>query len=121
MNYVMAAVATVLASESALRLPFGRIVSASITTARKSAAVIQSPRISDHWKARAVLRYSLLLLIATLKLTLMCGAVIGIVALVALAGCLFGQDLFRFLTAWPGLGAMTVASVVYIVVRRRWI
>jgi len=119
MNYVMAAVATVLASESVFHLPFERIVWASISTARKSVAVIQSPRISDHWKARAVLGYSASLLVATLELALMCGTVLGIIALVGLASCLFAQDLVPFLTSWPGIGTMTGVSVVYIAARRR--
>ncbi len=119
MNYVMAALASVLASESVFHLPFERIVSASLSTARKSVAVIQSPRISDHWKARALLRYSAMLLAGTLALALMCGAVLGIVALVGLASHLFKHDLFPFLMAWPGLATMTGVSVLYVVVRRR--
>lgn len=119
MNYVVAALASILASESVFHLPFARVASASVATARKSVAVIQSSRISDHWKSRALLHYALLLGVAALKLTLMCGAMLGIVASVGLAGCLFRQDMFHFLMAWPGLGTMTVVSVLYFVGRRR--
>jgi hypothetical protein len=119
MNYVTAAAAIAFASELVFHLPFDRVVSFSIATARKSVAVIQSPRISDDWKARAVLRYSVLLLIATLELALMCGAVLGIVVLAGLVGRFFGQDLFRFLASWPGLCTATGVSVAHIAVRRR--
>ena len=121
MNYVLATVATILASESVFHLPFDRIMWASISTVRKSLAVIQSPRISDHWKERVLLRYAVLLLVNTFKVALMCSTVLGIVALVGLVGYLFGQHLFGFLMAWPGLGTMTGVSVVYIIVRGRLI
>jgi hypothetical protein len=119
MSYVMAALAIVLASETVFHLPFDRVLSTSVSTAKKSAAVIQSPRISDHWKARAVSRYAAVMLASTFALALMCGAVVGIVAAVALAGRLFEQDLFGFFMSWPGLGTAAAASMVYVVLRRR--
>jgi hypothetical protein len=121
MNYVMAAVATVLASEVVFHLPVQRIASASISTARKAVSVIRSPGISDHWKERALRAYSVALLVAVLELALMCGAVLGVVALVGFAGWLFGQDLFRFLMAWRGLATVSGVSVVYCLARKRWI
>lgn len=119
MIYVLAAAATVLASECAFRLPLGRVASYWISTAGKSVAVIRSPRISEHWKARAVLAYSVSLLVTTLELALMFASVLGVVAVAWLAGHLFGRDLLHFLVSWQGLGAVTGVSSVYLVARRR--
>jgi hypothetical protein len=58
MIWIFVLVAAVLASEAFLRLPLLPVIRRVAETARKSGRVLASKRISDHWKERALPRYS---------------------------------------------------------------
>lgn len=58
MLWLFVVVAAVAASEAFLRMPLLPVIRRVMATARKSARVLTSKRISDHWKERVLPRYS---------------------------------------------------------------
>ena len=88
MVYLLSALAAIAASETVLRLSLRNTANATLTAARKSLAVIRSPRISEHWKERVLLRYSQELLLGSLKNRLE-------------RGCRGSDRLFLFLARLP--------------------
>lgn len=85
MLWIFVLVAAVMASEAFLRLPLLPVIRRVAETARKSGRVLASKRISDHWKERALPRYSWIIgrgsvqFFALLMLALAPVAVIGLV------------------------------------------
>jgi hypothetical protein len=124
MNYAAAVVLSVLAVEVFFRLPFARTGAGLFDTLHKVRATITSPRISDHWKEKVLLVYSGRLA----KSSLMLGALLLVVAVVAIAftlavdyGLGTGGAFETFLMSWIGIGFVTVVSVLYAIVRQRFV
>lgn len=111
---ILTVAATVVACEAALRCPWARLFATFRGNAVKSLRVLQSRRISDHFKARVLPAYSVRNLAA-------CGRILGYLLLVllpfsvpAMADHLAGRrDL------WSGEAALVIlaASVIYTGVR----
>jgi len=115
MTYFLATVLSIFLVELFLNLPFRTALLRTQTTIRKSNNVIRSPRISDHWKEKVILRYSKVVFSQSLRLLLY---------LMVIAGAVFGvkllnDDLFPFLISPIGLGYVTVISLLYGVFRIR--
>lgn len=111
-----------LAVEYFFRLPFGLHIRALMRIAKKSLRVALSKNISDHWKEIVLLRYSRELATHTIVVALM---LIGCVPLVGLPA-LFLDWLFvlnpstiESFSSVTGLLSMTIASLLYIVLRKR--
>jgi len=74
-----------LAVEYFIRLPFGREGAILLAVAKKSARIIGSKRISDHWKERVLVRYALDILKSSLYLALLLA---GLLACLGFGGLL---------------------------------
>ncbi len=59
MLWMLVALAGVLASEAMLRLPLIATIKGVVKVSQKSMRLLQSKRISDHWKERVLPAYSL--------------------------------------------------------------
>jgi hypothetical protein len=59
MRWLLVTLAAVLAAEAFARLPLFRRFRGIVDVSRKSARVLSSRRISDHWKERVLPAYSL--------------------------------------------------------------
>ena len=62
-------VVSILSVEYLCRVPLTRHVTHMGLVAKKSSRVMTSPRISDHWKERVLLRYSGQLVMETIRIT----------------------------------------------------
>lgn len=107
----------IIGSELFLRLPFADTLGSIYTIQQKAFRVIGSRRISDHWKQRAVSRYSIDLLAGTLILAVYFGILAAGVLAVALTAAYFRPGFFSFLMSPSGLVLLTVVSLVYVVAR----
>jgi len=110
-----------LAVEYFFRLPFVSRSRALIGIANKSARVVISKKISDHWKEIVLLRYATELATHTVVLALM---LFGCVPLVGLPA-LFLDWLFvpvpstiESFSSLLGLSSMTIVSILYITIRK---
>ncbi|QDT39469.1 hypothetical protein Pan189_38770 [Stratiformator vulcanicus] len=110
---------SVLIAELLCRIPMGRRVARIGSVARRSSRVIVSSRVSDHWKERAILRYSAQLSVDTTVIALwfvmVAGAVIGFDRL-----CAFGLrfSLFDYALTFGGLMLATGSSTLWLIARR---
>ena len=112
------AIATV---ELAIRLPLRAGISTILASSGRSAQVIRSPRISDHWKEKALLGYSARIAKASLGLAaisvLLALAVVVLVLALHYSGVSSrGLDI---LVSPKDLIAMGLLAIVYAVVRSR--
>lgn len=59
MDWLLIVIAAVASGEAMLRLPLAGLARSLVVVSRKSARLLQSARISDHWKARVLPAYAL--------------------------------------------------------------
>jgi hypothetical protein len=117
--YLIALVAVVAGVEALYRLPFRRALRGLGATTRKARRVLTSKRISEHWKEKAVTRYSLLLLGDSLRLLFAIVALGAVVIAVTTAGLVLSIGRNGIERVIPILmdpsveGIMLVAGVVY--------
>lgn len=112
---VLLAVAAIVASELLLRLPVLREAQGLGEVARKSAALLASKRISDHWKERILPVYSARMArCSVLFFVLLCCAVapVALVGLVAPGGETRWLDLLMQPAAIALLCAVSISYVV---------
>jgi hypothetical protein len=121
-SILFASLLALLAVEYFFRLPFVSRGRALIGIANKSARVVISKKISDHWKEIVLLRYARELATHTVVLALM---LFGCVLLVVLPA-LFLDWLFvpkpstiDSFSSLLGLSSMTIVSFLYITLRKR--
>jgi hypothetical protein len=119
MNWALAALVSVLFVEVFIRLPLNATIASLLSTMRKSLRVLQSARISDHWKERALRAYSGHSLIGSLKLAalLFIALIPAVVAVVA--ADYFGAGLQGFLLSPLGILWSTVVAIIYVHLRSR--
>lgn len=119
MIWILVVIAAVLVSEALLRLPLIPVIREVVRTAQKSGRVLRSKRISDHWKEKALLRYSWViargsvLFLGMLMLALLPVAFLGVIYPGGIAP--WGQELMR-----PSVMiGLCLVSAGYILVRTR--
>lgn len=120
MGWALLIAATLVCVEVALRSPLAASVSALTDTARKAAWIVRSPRISDHWKERALPRLAFRMFGASLKLL---GSLVMILAplLVALAaGSAAGWPMWDMVASLGGTLVLIVVAIPYVGLRRRF-
>ncbi|MBW0008177.1 MAG: hypothetical protein JO335_10755 [Sphingomonas sp.] len=113
------AAAAMAASELFLRLPLMRQVNVVLGTARRSAAILGSKRISDHWKEVVLPAYSLRIAGASiLFFLLLCLAVLPVVlvGLFAPGGLAHWME---FLLRPFAIAVLCICSIFYVLVRTR--
>lgn len=122
MSYLALVVVSIIAVELFTRLPFMPQVTRLGQISRKSRWVIGSPRISDHWKEKALQRYSIDMMRCSLLLGVFLVIVFGALALVALGlDALLAPPVptLEFAMTGQGLVLATVVAIVYYMVRKR--
>ena len=118
MNWAITTLICIILVEFICRIPLVKIVSDINLVIRKSLKTLGSKFISDHWKEKAILAYSIILFSKTLQLALSI-LLIGLLAflLVFLFECL-DTDIGHFVISVPGsLYSILIASI-YLLVRR---
>lgn len=122
MTYVTLAVLCLLGIELLFRLPLAGPLKRLATSSRKAIRVISSSRISDHWKEKALQRYSLDMARASLGIGLALAALfLALAGLGHLLDLLTGgrTDTLAFAATGRGILAATLVSLVYLAVRKR--
>lgn len=120
MSAALAALVGILFVELLIQTGFVGTAYALLATSRKSTRVMTSRRISDHWKEKALLRYSRTMMVSTLRLALVLAvAGLGVWGIAFAAERLAGIDLFGFLATWQGLALSTAVAMAYAAVFRR--
>ncbi|MDX1735021.1 MAG: hypothetical protein R3228_11670 [Halioglobus sp.] len=122
MIYLATCLLCVIGIELFIALPFLRHIAALGDVSRKTMRVISSARISDHWKEKALQRYSRDMAVSSLTLGLLLAVLFVIVyaasiPIDALLGG--GASSLEYIVTVPGLVLATAFSVAYVYVRRR--
>lgn len=120
-DWVLAAMAGAAVAEMVFHLPFGAVAGKALSTARKATSIIRSSSISDHWKERVIFTYALIILMESLKLM---GLLLVFLSPLLIAGggsFYFGGDFFGFIVTTEGLFLITVISIVFFIVRTRFV
>jgi hypothetical protein len=119
MNAALLVLSAVLASEIFLRLRLMDQVSIIAETARRSAAIVRSRRISDHWKETILPAYSARMAGRSFYFFLLiCLAVVPVV-LVGIAAPGGLAQWFEYLMRPFALAIMCASSILYVLVRTR--
>jgi hypothetical protein len=119
MAWLLMILGSIVAVEIILRLPLKRQFHAMTDISRRSARVLRSPNISDHWKERMLPSYALRLARASTSLFLIFCAAIAPLLLVGLfmpGGVIaWVEQLARPLS----IIVLTIASLLYVMARGR--
>lgn len=119
MTYVLLVVATLAFAELFVRLPILQAVGRASDYARRSARLIQAPRISDHWKEKALPIYSARILGQTLRLCVYLIIVFLPVAVALVIAQQIHVPLWAALISPIGIGASILVAAAYLFVRGR--
>ncbi len=120
-SILLASLLALIAVEYFFRLPFVSRVRALTKLANKSARVLLSKKISDHWKEIVLLHYARELAIHTVILALM---LFGCVLLVVLPTLFLDWSLepdpliISSFSSVLGLSSITIVSFLYIFLRK---
>lgn len=113
MAWLLAALAGVAFVEALLHAPFFPTLNRLRETIARVSWIIRSPRISDHWKERALPRHAGRIFIGTLKIALSLAIAFAPFVILALVAPALGVDLFSFAMSWMGMGFMTAVALAY--------
>lgn len=119
MVWLFVLLAAVSASEALLRLPLVQVIRRVSATARKSARVLGSRRISDHWKERVLPRYSWIIGKGSVQFLVM---LLAALLPVALLGLVFpgGPSAWSEALMRPAvIAVLCVVSIAYVWLRQR--
>ncbi len=117
MHWLFAGIAGVGFVELLIRLPIFPKLAEIRATLIRALGVVRSPRISDHWKEKALLRYAFRLLWLTVLLTVyFVGALLPFIV-IYLISIVIGVAFMEFILSLVGILFATIVSVVYARVR----
>jgi hypothetical protein len=122
MTYLALCLICIVAIELFMLLPFLKSVARLGEISRKSAKVISSSRISDHWKEKALQRYSRDMAVCSITLGFYMAIVFGVVMALALAldAAIQPQvSTLDYAMTMEGLLLATGFAFLYIFVRKR--
>lgn len=121
---VIVSLLSVLAVEFLLRMPLIAYTSNLIELYKKSLRVVLSRRISDHWKEKVLLKYSVRILKQVIYLALLFIAFFIIIVLPAYIIDYFisvSPSAMESLTSMTGIVSMSLASIIYLVLRQKFV
>jgi len=118
--WLLAAFSGVSFVEIFIRLPVRAELSKLIGTAGKSARVIRSTRISDHWKEQVLLVYSGQIFRSTVGVTLTVVLALGPSVGLTILAAFLALPLAEFMMSWQGLLFTTIVALVYAKLRVRF-
>jgi hypothetical protein len=114
-------IVSIVLSELFLHLPLLDNIRKISRVGSRSAGIMASSLISEHWKEKALKKYSCLLAVNSTSLLLcLIFLSIGFLALIAMSDWLIPTDapvLDAFLN-WQGLGLAIISSLLYVRIRR---
>jgi len=124
MKFVLYTLVALIAVELFLRLPIASLTKTLLSISGRAAAIISSPRISDHWKQKAILAYSGRLALTTAKL----GGLFLVIILIVYGLCIGFTLVIKtdvspsaLLMTPTGLIATTILSAGYYFLRKRFV
>lgn len=124
MNFVLYAIVALIAVELFLRLPIASLTKTLLAISGRAMAIISSPRISDHWKQKAILAYAGRLALTTVKL----GGLFLVIILIVYGLCIGFTLVIRtdaspaaLLMTPSGLIATSILSAGYFFLRGRFV
>ena len=119
MSWLLAAALCVALVELVLRLPIVTVGQRAASIGQRAGRVLRAPRVSDHWKEKALLAYARRLMGNTLLLT----ALLLVIVLVAVALVALGDRIVpgfaAFVMGWQGILATLVLATAYALLRAR--
>ncbi len=121
MIYLVICLLCLIGVEVFIALPFLRYINALTAVSQKAVRVATSSKISDHWKEKALQRYSRDMAVASIMLGFLLIVLFGIITLASsLADMILQPDLatLQFFVSIPGLITATIFSVFYVSVRK---
>ena len=122
MIYLTVCLLCILGVELFIRLPFRRYIVALWHVSKKSVRVVTSSGISDHWKEKALQRYSRDMALASLRigfLLVVMGLLIGIAAYLCDLLLPSGGSILEFISSGSGISVAIIVSCVYVFVRNK--
>ncbi|MCA8901636.1 MAG: sulfotransferase [Hyphomonas sp.] len=122
MHAALALAGLAICIEILLRLPFGAALTRLVGAVDRASRLIRNPKVSDHWKERALPACSLRMITASLALFAILAAALLPFGLMIGVSELFwsqGAATAAFLMSVPGIALLTVAGAVYAWVRTR--
>jgi len=119
MIWLVLALCSLAAAEFAMRLPLMASATRLAKVASKSFAVIGASQVSDHWKEKAISRYSRDMLVGSLKLALLSVALLSPFIVGTFAVSLLAPGTEDALYSWQGIAWCTLMATAYILVRQR--
>lgn len=119
MNALLALLAGAVIAEAAWHMPFASLLARTQETGRAAMTVMQSKRISDHWKEKALAAYSGRILGASLSLLALILAILGVFVALAFLGDRVLPGFSAYLVGWQGLIITTLGATGALMLRLR--
>jgi len=119
MIWLLLSVATCLIVELFYRLPIVLTAKNLSGMAAKSARVIKSGKISDHWKEKVLLRYSCLIFEVSILLLVYLLLCFSPLIVIDFLGKSQGNDLVGFTMSFTGLSGSIAVAIIYATLRKR--
>ena len=118
MSFLAVIVTTLIAVGVFSRTPYLQTTRGLVSAMRRSGHCVASHRISDHWKEKALARYSLTIAQNSLSLLLCFVALLATVLAAHLVFSLIGVDLIAALTSPEGVALSLVTATAQVVAVR---
>lgn len=119
MEWLLLAVTTLLAVEVFVRTSFKKNIRALLSFSKRSAGTLSSKRISDHWKEKVLLRYSLEIFKNSVLL-FVCFIFTGTVIFLGhFIGSFLGMDLLSLFMTPLGIIVSLLLALLYVYIRGR--
>ncbi|MBI1248331.1 hypothetical protein GC197_10900 [bacterium] len=116
--YLGFVLAALLTTEVLFRVPLQARLSSILLNSSKARHVVQSAKISDHWKEKVLLRYSGAIFQSSLAIAFMMLIVTLPVLVVEIVLRSFGNDgILEYLTQWRGILLFSLIVVAWGVLR----
>ncbi|MEO0760535.1 MAG: hypothetical protein AAFZ09_01810, partial [Pseudomonadota bacterium] len=100
-------------------LPFLPLAQRAAVTSRKAMKAMGSPKVSDHWKEKAMMAYAGTMMGCSMKLAGLIVALFAVVGLIAYGADMVLGGYIAFLTGLVGLAASLVFATAWAFVRGR--
>lgn len=119
MNWLLSALLCVALVELLRRLPLGSIMSAILDTVGRSVRVVGAPRISDHWKEKAMGAYARATFRETARLGLVLALVVGVAVAMVVGFDRLWPGFQDFMLGWVGIGWTLIFATAWFLLRKR--
>jgi len=87
---------------------------------QKTVSTVQSNKISDHWKQKAILAYACKIFLTSTKLLANLLFIFSPVILLLLIDTTMGTSFMRSFTSWLGIGLCSGVAIAYWQIRKRF-